>query len=76
MDPGSFFILLLLLVAAVGGAIFFAINGTILGRRGSDPERQLGDQGSDPDERPRHTRVDLEQNKQDAPRGEPVDRVT
>jgi hypothetical protein len=76
MDPGSFFILLIVLVAVVGGAIFLAINGGILGSRGSDPERQLGDQGADPDERPRHTRVDLEQNTQETPRGEPVDRVT
>jgi hypothetical protein len=77
MDPGTFFLLIVLLVVIGGVVGFFALNAGILGSRGSDPERQLGpDSDGDPDERPRHTKVTLEQNTQDKPRGEPVDRVT
>jgi hypothetical protein len=73
MDPGSFFLLIVVVVIVAGAAILFAGNAGLLGRKGSDPERQLS---ADPDDRPRHTRVDLEQNLQDEPRGEPVDRAT
>ncbi|MEA2179942.1 MAG: hypothetical protein QOG77_3239 [Solirubrobacteraceae bacterium] len=72
MDPGTFFLLIVVIVLVVGAVILFTGNAAILGRKGSDPERQLS---ADPDERPRHTRVDLEQNTQDQPHGEPVDRV-
>jgi hypothetical protein len=77
MDPGSFFLLLVILVLVVGGGIFFALNAGILGSKGSDPERQLGtDPLQGPEDRPRHTKVTLEQNTEDEPRGEPVDRIT
>jgi hypothetical protein len=75
MDPGTFLLLIVVLVVVGGGALFLAVNAGILGRKGSDPERQLGsDDLDDPDARPRHTKVTLEQNTQDEPRGEPLDR--
>jgi hypothetical protein len=74
MDPGTFLLLIVVLVVVGGGALFLAVNAGILGRKGSDPERQLGPDPDDPDARPRHTKVTLEQNMQDEPRGEPLDR--
>jgi hypothetical protein len=75
MDPGTFLLLIVVLVVFGGGALFLAVNAGILGSKGSDPERQLGpDDPADPDARPRHTKVTLEQNLQDDPRGEPLDR--
>jgi hypothetical protein len=68
MDIGSFFILLIVLVLVVGGAIFLVVNaGFVGGKRGSRPP-------VDPKARPRHTVVDLQQNLQDEPHGEPLDR--
>ena len=74
-------ILILIGVIVVLGIVGFllASNAGWLGARGSDPERQGvpgTDPARDPEERPRHTKVGLEQNTQDEPRGEPVDRVT
>ena len=75
MDPGTFFLLIVVLVLIGGGALFLAVNAGILGSKGSDPERELGSgDRDDPDARPRHTKVTLEQNTQDEPRGEPLDR--
>jgi hypothetical protein len=68
MDIGSFFLLLIVLVLLVGGAIFLAVNaGFVGGKRG-------GESPVDPNARPRHTVVDLEQNLHDEPHGEPLDR--
>jgi hypothetical protein len=79
MGVGGFFLIIVLIVIVV--IIGLALTGNIswLGWRGSDPERQgppgtsgAGDASSE--EQPVHTRVDLDQNLEDEPRGEPVDR--
>ena len=75
MGIGGFFLLLVLALVLVVAVLAITGNLTWLGWRGSDPERE-GVPGETPrdDEQPRHTRVDLEQNLQDRPRGEPADR--
>ena len=72
MGAGGVLILLGVVVVLAVIAFVLAGNAGWLGARGSDPERQIG---SDPEQRPRHTRVDLDQNTQDEPHGDPVDRV-
>jgi hypothetical protein len=73
VDPGTFFLLLVVLVIAVVGGLFLAGNAGILGRKGSDPKRQLGDDPYAPEERPTHTAVDLEQSAERERRGVPLD---
>ena len=78
MGIGGFFLLLVLALVVTVAVLAITGNLTWLGFRGSDPEAHgaPGERESrDPDERPRHTRVDLEQNLQDRPRGEPADRI-
>jgi hypothetical protein len=67
MDPGTFFLLLVVLVIIVVLGLLLAGNAGILGAKG---KRQPP---VDPDERPTHTIVNLEQNRQDEPRGVPSD---
>ncbi len=64
-------VLILVGVILVLGVIAFVLasNAGWIGARGSDPKRRGG-----AEERPRHTAVNLEQDLEDEPRGEPVDR--
>jgi hypothetical protein len=80
MGVGGFFLLIVVIVVLVVAVLALTGNISWLGWRGSDPERQGApgtSAGGDPsaDEQPRHTRVDLDQNTEREPHGEPVDRA-
>jgi hypothetical protein len=77
--PGIF-LLVVVIVVVVVLALVLTGNVSWLGWRGSDPERQGAPGTSEPeelasDERPRHTVVDLDQNREDEPRGKPLNRA-
>jgi hypothetical protein len=65
MDVGSFFLIIVVLLLLVGGAIALTSSGLLGGARRSAPVN--------PDERPRHTRVDADQNADRERYGEPLD---
>jgi hypothetical protein len=73
VDPGSFFLLLIVLVVVVVIGLLLTGNAAVLGRKGSDPKRQLGEDHYADEERPTHTVVDLEQSAERNPRGVPSD---
>jgi hypothetical protein len=72
VDPGTFFLLLIVIVVAVVGGLLLTGNAGVLGRKGSDPQRQLGDSPPE-EERPTHTVVNLEQSENRETRGVPTD---
>jgi hypothetical protein len=79
MSVGGFFLIIVLIVIVVIVGLVLTGNISWLGWRGSDPERQgppgtSGAGDASRQEQPRHTRVDLDQNLEDEPRGEPADR--
>jgi len=79
MSAGAVFVLLVAIVLIAVVVLALTGNLAFLGARGSDPQRHgvpgEGAPGDPAEGQPRHTKVDLDQNMQDEPRGEPVDRA-
>jgi hypothetical protein len=78
MGAGGILILIGVIIVIAVLVMVYTGNVGWLGRKGSDPAREISSrEDGEPESggQPRHTRVDLEQNREDEPRGEPVDRV-